>query len=82
MIPKYISTSEDYQKFYYENFNELPASVRQRLLDDEELKHMRLQMVTVKLEFAKEIIESCYAKTGRRGMDPIGANISVKHYKH
>ena len=71
MIPKYISNSEDYQKFYDENFNDLPDSVRERLLDDEDLKHMRLQMLTVKLEFAKEIIENCYAKTGRRGMDPM-----------
>ena len=71
MIPEYISNSEDYQKFYDENFNDLPDSVRERLLDDEDLKHMRLQMVTVKLEFAKEIIENCYAKTGRRGMDPV-----------
>ena len=71
MLPKNISTSEDYQNFHDENFNELPDSVRKRLLDDEDIKHMVAQMRSFKPEFSQEIIESCYAKTGRRGMDPV-----------
>ena len=71
MLPKHISTSKDYEDFLDAEFNNLPASVRERLLHDEELKHMRRQMISFRPEFAQEIIASCYSKTGRRGMDPV-----------
>ncbi len=71
MLPKHISTSKNYEDFLDAEFNNLPASVRERLLHDEELKHMRRQMISFRPEFAQEIIASCYSKTGRRGMDPV-----------
>ena len=71
MLPKHISTSQDYEDFCEAEFNNLPASVRERLLHDEEFKHMRRQMISFRPEFAQEIIASCYSKTGRRGMDPV-----------
>ena len=71
MLPKHISTSKDYEDFYSAEFNDLPDSVRKRLLDDDELRHMRDQMLSFRPEYSQEIIASCYSKTGRRGMDPV-----------
>lgn len=72
MRPKYISTSQDYEKFFDDEFNNLPDSARSRLINDKQLRHIWLQMLSFRPEFSHEILESSYSpKTGRPAMDPV-----------